>query len=138
MDSDMKSLLKFGIIAAISGFVLWMVLHVLGVIGTAATAPGRVINKTLETNNIIFNYEWYFDTNAAYTSRVQQIAAHSKLISKSKEPDKALQIELAAMEQSCRDLVTKYNANSAKFNRAIFKSNDLPPVLDISTCEGTN
>ena len=35
---------------------------------TVATAPSRVINKTLQTDNIIFNYERFFDVIAHYTS----------------------------------------------------------------------
>ena len=37
----------------------------LGLLGKAATVPSRVISKTLDTNNVIQTYEWFYDTNAA-------------------------------------------------------------------------
>lgn len=136
MDSETKGMLKglFGLV--IAGFLLWMGLHVAGVIGTAATAPGRVVTKTLQTDNIIQNYEWFYDVNAQFESRLGQIKAHSKLLANADNKEKSmLAIELSTMQQSCRDLATKYNANSQKMNTAVFKSNNLPPTLSTTDCE---
>ena len=43
--------------------------------------------------------------------------------------------ELAAMQQSCRDLATRFNANSEKANKAIFKGNAVPQTLETSQCD---
>lgn len=103
---------------------------------SVATAPDRVIVKTMGTDNIIQSYEWFYDVNAAYQARVGQIAEF-KAISKSTDPAEASRerIELSAIRQTCRDLATKYNANSEKMNKSIFKGWSLPDTLDMKTCE---
>lgn len=136
MDSDTKAFVKWSFGAILAGLCIWMALHVAGVVGTAATAPGRVVTKTLETNNIIQNYEWFYDVNAQFEARKGQIKAHSKLLATADAKEKSmLNIELGAMQQSCRDLATKYNANSQKMNTSVFKSNNLPSTLSTNECE---
>ncbi len=104
---------------------------------SVATAPSRVVNKTLETDNIIFNYERFFDINANFTSRVAQIKQYKEFFdNETNSVEKInLRTELAAMQQSCRELATKYNADSEKMNRSLFKDKDLPYTLNISECE---
>lgn len=102
-----------------------------------ATAPARVISRTAETDNIINNYEWFFDNAAAIESRVSQIKGTRAVLAETTDPsDRSMRlIELQAQQQSCRDLVTKYNANSAKMNRSVFKSKGLPTEFTIAECE---
>ena len=135
--SEFKTVMKWGLFVLAAGFLLFGALHVLGVIGTAATAPGRVVNKTLGTDNIISSYEWFYDTNAQFDSRRGQINAHAAPAKAEEDPKERsrLNIELAAMRQSCRDMATKYNANSEKANKSIFKSRGLPETLNINDCE---
>ncbi len=135
--SEFWHVLKWGLFAIAILAVLGAVLSLTGVLGTVATAPGRVVNRTLETGNILGSYEYFFDTNAQYVSRVHQIKGHRQLLAGETDPKEhiRLNIELAAMQQSCRDLVTRYDANSAKANKSLFKSHSLPETLDISTCE---
>lgn len=100
------------------------------------TAPTRVIQKTLQTDNIINNYEWYYTANRNIESRVNQIAQYKVFYSEASPEEKGrARIDLAAVQQSCRDLVASYNANSEKLNRSIFKGWDLPELIDPSTCE---
>ncbi len=103
---------------------------------TVATAPGRVLVKTLDTNNIIQSYEWFYDVNASYRAKVGQISQFKEFLNE--EEDKAekrkLRIESAAIQQVCRNLVEKYNANSTKMNKSIFKGWSLPVALNQSTC----
>lgn len=112
-------------------------LNAIGVFNTVATAPGRVINKTLQTDNIIFNYERFFDVNANYTARVAQIKEHKPILEA--ETDAAektrLRVELSAMKQSCRELANGYNADAQKLNRSLFRDNKLPEQLDVTACE---
>lgn len=109
----------------------------LGVFGKVLTAPSRVISKALNTDNIIHNYELFFDLNAGYTAKTGQIDSYKTLMYG--EDDKGelrkLRIEMVAMQQTCRTLVVKYNANAEKLNRKIFKANSLPERLQIANCE---
>lgn len=129
--------MKNVIIAVLALVGLSLALHVFGVFGTVATAPGRVVNKTLETNNIIHNYEWFYDVNAKYETRIAQVAEYAGYLKAESDPAEKARIrtEVSAVRQSCRDLVTQYNANSEKANRSIFKSNNLPEILSTIPCE---
>ena len=102
-----------------------------------ATAPLRVVNKTMETDNIIENYEWFYDTHHQIKARVNQIKQHKDFLSSETDRDeiRKLRIEMAGMQQSCRDMVEKYNSHSKKMNREIFKAKNLPHQLDINVCE---
>jgi hypothetical protein len=105
-------------------------------VGVVATAPSRVINKTLGTDNIISNYEWYHDSNAAFIARVAQIHTFKQMVSDEKDPVERsrLRIDLAAQQQTCRTLATNYNANSQKINKNIFKGTSLPETQNIEEC----
>lgn len=138
-SSDFSVVIRWGLFGIAVLFILGLVMHIAGVFSTVATAPGRVVNKTLGTDNIIASYEWFFDANAQFNSRLGQIKGHANLVaieSEAKEKSR-LNIELAAMRQSCRDLATRYNANSEKVNKSIFRSNSLPEALEMRHCEAS-
>jgi len=103
---------------------------------TVATAPGKVVQKTFQADNIITNYEWYYDTYAAYEARLGQITDHSSYLEAEEDriEIQRLRIELTAMRQSCRDLATKYNANSQKVNKSIFKGGAVPETIEKEKC----
>lgn len=105
-------------------------------IGSVATAPGKVIQKTMDTNNIIQSYEWFYDVNAAYQAKIGQINQFKTFYEIEENPQERsrLRIEMAAIQQTCRDLVEKYNANSFKVNKSIFKGWSLPDTLNQPNC----
>lgn len=134
---DFGKYLGFGVlgIVALGGLAI-----VGGMVGTATsvvTAPGRVIQKTLETNNIIQKYEWFHDANGVIEARVRQIATHAALLdAESNEGEKRrLRLEVSAMKQSCRALVQQYNANATKTNQSIFMGREAPSGFDPNYCE---
>ncbi len=99
------------------------------------TAPGRVITDTMGTKNIINNYEMFFDLNAGYQRRIGDIAGHTAAVAAATGAEKnRLTVELLGMKNTCRELVTRYNAESSKQNRSLFKDANLPAELDINTC----
>ena len=108
---------------------------VLSTVNTVATAPSRVINKTLETDNIIYNYEWFFNTNAQFNARAAQIREYQAITETDPDERIRLRTELSAMKQSCRELANSYNANAMKLNRAFFRSKNLPETLNVEICE---
>lgn len=118
--------------AAIVGF------SVLGVVSGIVTLPGAIITKTLNPDNVIHNYEWFHDTNTAVQARVAQIKQQKTFLSDPTNSDaekSKLRIELGAQQQSCRELVAKYNANATKTNRSIFMGQTAPTSLDPLDCE---
>lgn len=104
---------------------------------SVASQPGRVIAKTFDADNIISNYEWYRDAWGNIQSKKSQIGQFKGMLKG--ESDKAeanrLRIELAAIQQSCRDLANRYNANASKMNRNIFMGTTVPNSVDTGGCE---
>lgn len=119
------------------GFGISLLSGFFSTVGTVASAPGRVIQKTMDTNNIIQSYEWFYDVDASYKSRYNQISQFKSLLSSETDSSEKsrIRIDLAAIQQTCRDLSTKYNANSEKMNKAVFKGWSLPERLSINSCE---
>lgn len=101
-----------------------------------ATAPARVVTRTFETDNIIHNYEWFFDYHSEYKSRLSQFQQAREAWQSETDADekRRLAVEMRAVQSSCRELANDYNANAQKVNRNIFK-NGTPPSLDASECE---
>lgn len=104
---------------------------------SVATSPARVISSTMSTDNIIANYEFFHDAYQVFRARVGQISAHRDMIMDAVDPveKSRLRMELAAMRQSCREIVGRYNANATKTNRAIFRGQEAPSAIDMSNCE---
>lgn len=102
-----------------------------------------VLMTLLACRTVEENYSWFFDTHAAYESRVGQIDAQETLLAAAEEAPPPvdqqelarLRVELSGMRQSCRELVTSYNAQAAKVHKGVFQSNKLPVTLDPSRCE---
>lgn len=122
---------------SLAALVIKVVLFPVGVAHKAVNSANGVISKTLDSNNVIASYEWFHDVNAQFNARMGQIKGHKKLIeveSDSKEKSR-LNIELSSMRQSCRDMAARYNANSQKVNKNIFKGDSLPEMLSLNDCE---
>jgi hypothetical protein len=104
---------------------------------SVTTAPGRVVQKTMQTDNVIQNYEAFFDVKAQYDARVAQITDHSGVLASETDAaeQRRLRMEVSAMRQSCRQLAARYNADAVKLNRAVFRSGNLPETLSAQACE---
>jgi len=128
-------------LVAILGFFFLVFVGYIGVtylntVATVATSPARVVTKTLETNNIISNYEWYFDTNAQFETRVTQLQNYKPILAGTSDATEKsrLNIEVMAVQTTCLALGNQYNANSVKLNDGLFKDWRLPKVLDVTRC----
>lgn len=118
-------------------FAALIVLGGVGFVANSLMQPGRIVSKTLDADNVIQNYEWFHDANGNYLARVSQIKQFKAMNAAETDPqEKArLRIEMAAVQQSCRDLSRRYNANAAKMNRGIFRERILPDQLNPGDCE---
>jgi len=116
---------------------LAVALNAVGTFSSVATAPGRVIQRTMQTDNIINNYEWFHQAHAAYQTRVSQIQRHKVFYNSETNADekRRLRIELVGMQQSCRELATTYNARATMTNRSIFMGREAPEELNPQLCE---
>lgn len=129
-----RYLVMIGIAAVIA---LPIGLTMLGTFSSIATAPGRVIQETLKTDNIINNYEWFHDAFGQYKTKVGTIENLEALVVASADdrPEiRRLNIELVAIRSGCRDLANQYNANSTKSNVGIFRGKEAPEKLSAEKC----
>jgi hypothetical protein len=134
----MGSFFKWGSIAVGAILAVSVAGFAINVITQPMRTASGIMDKTFNADNVLHKYEWFHDINAAYMSRVNQIKESTKQFNdETNEVEKrTIRMELNAQKQSCRDLVTKYNANSVKTNVGIFQGKEAPPTLNISDCEG--
>lgn len=111
---------------------------VMGWVWSVLSAPGRIISKTLDADNVISSYEWYRDALGNFKARTVQVRQF-KALSLDNTVDanerNRVRIELAAIQQSCRDLAQRYNANANKINKKIFMGTSVPSELNAGECE---
>jgi hypothetical protein len=114
-----------GLILVASTLIFWI------------SRPAAVISKTLETDNILHKYEWFFNTAGAVNARAAQLKAHKTLVETETDvkEKQRLRIELVGQQQSCRELVQSYNMNASKANVSIFKTDATPVSFSPSICE---
>jgi len=99
--------------------------------------PMNLLGKIFSADKIVFNYEWFYDTEKAFEAKLPQIAELKTQFDaeQDKEERVMLRTELNGVRQVCRELAATYNSNSQKLNRNIFKSNSLPYMLDQESCK---
>lgn len=133
----MKTGLKIAGVAALLLVGIPVGCSVLGTVNTVATAPSRVVNKTMQTDNIILNYEKFHDVNANYDARLAQVQETKAVLEAETDQQERfrLRTELSAQRMSCRTLATGYNADSEKINRNVFKGWSLPNTLSKEACD---
>jgi hypothetical protein len=112
---------------------------VTGILSSVVTAPGRVITKTLETDNIIGNYEWFkrqyndikaIETRMAIARKTvkdfsQEVPVAVRTF-EDKQQYNRLMIILQGLEGQWTVMVAEYNSRSQMANRSIFKTGELP------------
>jgi len=136
IDHPIRMIFLATIFLGVLGLGVGVISSVFSTATTVATTPGKLIKRTLEPDNILQSYEWFYDVNAAYTARLKQVQQFTELLRNEQDPAERqrLRIDTTAMQQTCRDLATKYNANSEKMNKSIFKGWSLPATLTMEAC----
>ena len=128
-------------------FKILAVVIVLGLIGTVVRVvcyPGeqalKIMEKTLDADNVIQNYEWFKQTNQDILSLESKIVNSDAALKRFKEdagPRKDWKFEdkteysrlntiVLGLQNQRRDVVAKYNARTEMANRELFKTDDLP------------
>ena len=121
------------------GAIFWA----LDIVLTPAQTAKDVIQKTLDADNVLENYEWYksqYNDCEAINIKIRQADKSVERFEKNAGPrdnwdymDKDEHSRLTSIADGLRyqreDLESKYNARSQMLNRNIFKSSDLPYML---------
>lgn len=111
------------------------------------TTPARtakdIIQKTLNADNVLANYEWFKQQYNDYLAINKKIAESDSSVSKFERnagartnwtfEDKNEHSRLSSISDGLKyqkaDIVAKYNARSKMLNRELFKTSDLPAEL---------
>lgn len=103
----------------------------------ACTVAEGIEDRVTDPDKIIHDYEWFHTASTRVESRVAQVSATREMIATEADAGEVrrLKVELAGQQQSCRELVADYNANSQKMTVGIFKGWSLPDSIDPSECE---
>ena len=147
----MKSLGKIwlavlGMIFAIGlvGFIGKVVLFPVHVLSKTAETGYGIIDKTLNADNAIFNYEQFHDLYQGAKQQAINISNSKNQINNLKETygedaskyPKDVRNDLSFQQQNLegyliqyQKIVSEFNSNSKKLNRELFKAKDLPYQL---------
>lgn len=132
-------LLSAIVIISIGAGAIWVIQTVF----YPAEQAGRVMRKTLDADNVIYNYEWFKRQREDVAAMDQKLAAAeaskagfeqsagprtSWKFDDRNEWNRLNAIELGLRNQRS-DMVAEYNAKAKMANRNIFMSGDLPAEL---------
>jgi len=129
------------LITLIIGFIVWIV----QIITLPARTATDIAEKTMDADNVIFNYEWFKETKEKVDAYdLQLIQAQTALESleeslkensrkdwgfEDKQEWNRLNSVVLGLKNQRASVVADYNAKSKMENRALFKDHDLPDTL---------
>ena len=106
--------------------------------------PARIISKTLDADNVLYNYEWFktqYEDVLAIDIKIKNASSSIKLFKEDagarsswtfedKNESSRLRTILLGLENQREDMVAVYNARSKMANRSMFKTNELPHSIN--------
>jgi len=131
---------------SVLGFVGKIILFPAKVAQNAADTAYGVVDKTLNADNALFNYENFHNMYQGAKQQVVNIKNNEKSLNSLKETfgedtskwSKDTRQEYYHIKQTIdgykmqyESIVSRYNADSQKFNRNLFKDKDLPYELPL-------
>jgi hypothetical protein len=137
---------NFLIVVGIIG--VFAVVSVLGVMchvaNTAVDSATGVVDKTLDPNNVIYNYEFFKSAKQDIDATSNQIADAQRAVNSfdsqfknrhdmerdDKQESDRLHSVLQGLQQERQNQVATYNARAQMANRNIFRTNDLPNHIE--------
>jgi len=140
------SVLGMFVAIGIVGFIGKVVLFPVHVLDKTAETGYGIVDKTLNADNAIFNYEQFHDLYQGAKQQVVNILNSKNQINNLKETygedaskyTKDVRSDLSFQQQNLegyllqyQKIVSEYNSNSKKLNRELFKSKELPYQLPL-------
>jgi hypothetical protein len=135
----------FGFLAFVLlvSLLLKVVLAPLFVANTVVKSAGKIVTKTLDADNVIYNYEWFkkaYHAIQAVEHQIKNIQQEKKEFKQDAGPRKdwtfedktessRLSATISGLKNHRNSLIAEYNAKSKMINRKIFKGGDLPEEI---------
>lgn len=131
-------------VVVVGFFLLKVLLFPVHVANTAMDSTTGVIDKTLDSDNVIFNYEWFHRQYGDYLAMKPKLAnanfqlkafedtagPHSGWSFEDKQEHARLSSIVLGLQNQLAELTQTYNAHAAMSNRSIFIGTDLPNHID--------
>ena len=126
------------ILIFLGGFLLKVILFPVNTINKSVDMGYQIVDKTLDGDNAIYNYEWFKQQEAdirkcmqnetiaqeEYNTYISNIPKDSKEWSKFQEQEESsLRNSLSALKKLTNKTMEDYNAKASMVNRSIFKDN---------------
>lgn len=128
----------------------WIILFaviftVIGVVAYPFVQGARIVEKTLDADNVIYNYEWFKTRNqdivslnskirsadAMVTGFVEMVGPRKDWVREDRIEHSRLMTIAVGLKHQRADLAAEYNAKSQMANRKIFKTGELPERIPI-------
>lgn len=119
-------------------------LSIFGFIWHACATPAALMEKTMEPDNVIYNYEYFkraFQDILALDAKIviakhdlddfeKSFSSHKEMDREDKIEDSRLRTVLSGLRSQLETQKAEYNARVMMVNRKIFKTNDLPDHIN--------
>lgn len=140
-------IIGIGIVFGIFGLIFKIVLFPSYVANKAVDTGYGIVDKTMNADNALFNYEQYYDLYQGAKQQVMNINNCQKQIDNLKKTygedtskwTKDIRNDFAFQQQTIegylmqyQKIVSEYNSNSQKLNRNLFKAKELPYELPLN------
>lgn len=134
------------LLVSVLGLITKIIFFPVHVAEKTADTTKKVVDKTLDTDNVVFNYEQFHDLYNGAQQQVQNIKNVEKQIEELKDlygedatkwPEDVrkdyahMKETIEGLQMQYNNLVSQYNSNSEKLNRKLFKDKNLPYELPL-------
>ena len=142
-----SAITSIGCIVVPAIVLLLVVATGIGFFGNFFTQGQRVIEKTIDADNMIYNYEWFKQRHedigaidqkielsvVAVQSFIEAAGDRKDWHREDREEHARLSTVRLGLEQQRADLAAEYNARSRMVNRSVFKTGDseLPEEIEL-------
>lgn len=135
-DVTVGKVVKWSLMGAAGIIGLTVLGSAVGIITSPFRAVSGVVNRTMDSGNIVRTYELFHDRHNGYKARLAQIRQSASDLERETDAGERsrIRIELNAQRQNCRDIAAAYNADSEKTNRDIFRERGAPERLNMEEC----
>lgn len=122
-----------------AGVLIFLIIFVLSIFGgvgywalNIASQPGRIVTKTLDADNVIYNYEYFRSQYAdieGMTPQIRVVAAEKQAIENlardrwtraTEDRYNQLSAQLTGLENKRIRMIQEYNGRASQANRSIF------------------
>ncbi len=144
-NKDVKDT-RWGVFSVLFKFILplCLVLGIVGFVWNVASQPAALLEKTVNADNAIYNYEWFKTSYQDIQALDQKIiiaendlaefkkstGARSNMDREDKIEEARLTTIIMGLKNQRESQKAEYNARAQMANRSLFKSNDLPDHLN--------